>query len=62
RRSRAQFSLESIEVLETWLKQHVDDPYPTKHQKETMAKQAGLTVKQVNNWFSNSRKRKLSSV
>jgi hypothetical protein len=58
--SKRGFSLESLTVLQAWLDKHQDNPYPTRQEKEDLAEAATLTVKQVSNWFSNTRKRQLN--
>ena len=45
-------------MLAEWFKYHVQDPYPTTSDKVQLAMEAGLTVKQVEHWFTNQRKRK----
>ncbi|KAH7088038.1 hypothetical protein FB567DRAFT_523543 [Paraphoma chrysanthemicola] len=61
-KSRKWFPLASIQVLKTWLAKHSENPYPSKGEKEDLAIQANLTLKQVTTWLANNRKRKLSSV
>jgi hypothetical protein len=57
---RRGISLDSIIVLQTWLDSHLSNPYPTREEKEELAKATSLTVKQVSTWFSNTRKRQLN--
>lgn len=35
---------------------HKDNPYPTEKQKANLAQKLGMTKKQINNWFVNTRK------
>ena len=51
---------ESIAVMKAWLYAHVDNPYPTQADKDLMSEETGLTVKQINNWFINARRRYLA--
>ncbi len=44
-------------VLRGWINDHLDDPYPTVPEKQFLAEQAKLSVKQVNDYFTNYRKR-----
>ncbi|KAL9108592.1 MAG: hypothetical protein Q9227_006678 [Pyrenula ochraceoflavens] len=44
-------------VLRTWLKNHLHDPYPSPLMKSELARQTSLTVRQVEIWFANARKR-----
>ena len=46
-------------VLKAWLYENMDDPYPSEYQKNALRLQTGLTKAQINNWFSNARRRTL---
>jgi hypothetical protein len=35
------------EILEDWLAEHIDDPYPTHSDKDKLAKETGLEMKQI---------------
>ena len=41
--------------------QHVKNPYPSESEKRELMVFTGLTLTQINNWFSNSRRRSLAS-
>eukprot|EP00917_Polyrhabdina_sp_WS-2016_P004479 GHVP01010237.1.p1 GENE.GHVP01010237.1~~GHVP01010237.1.p1 ORF type:complete len:458 (+),score=72.69 GHVP01010237.1:104-1477(+) len=45
------------EVLRSWLFNHIAYPYPNKNDKDELCMRTGLTLKQINNWFTNTRKR-----
>lgn len=47
----------TIDVLNQWFDEHSDKPYPTKKEKEELAKRSKMTVKQVSTWFNNKRYR-----
>ena len=47
-------------ILETWFREHEDNPYPDDHTKSMLAQLADLSVVQLNHWFTNARKRKWS--
>lgn len=49
-------------VLTDWILQHQDDPYPTQAEKESLALRGGVSVKQVVDWMTNMRKRRLHPV
>ena len=51
--------LQGTPKLRKWLFAHVDTPYPTEKEKKELCQVTGLTIVQVNNWFSNARKRVL---
>lgn len=40
-----------------WLRQHKDNPYPNDDEKAMLIKQTGLTINQINYWFTNARRR-----
>ena len=44
-------------VLKNWVDRNIEDPYPSVQEKIQLAEEAGLTMKQVNDWFTNFRKR-----
>eukprot|EP01069_Polyplicarium_translucidae_P001171 Polyplicarium_translucidae@DN1556_c0_g1_i1.p1 len=45
------------DILREWLVNHMAYPYPDKQDKEELCRQTGLNLKQLNNWFTNTRKR-----
>ena len=49
----------ALEILWNFLREHRDNPYPTSQEKEWLAQQTNLSVTQIRNWFTNTRKRKL---
>jgi len=44
-------------LLKEWFRQHESEPYPTPNEKEWLAQETGMQIKQVEHWFTNSRKR-----
>ena len=44
-------------TLLTWFNEHTSNPYPTQAEKEALASQSQLEVRQVEHWFTNRRKR-----
>ena len=48
---------QAVDVMNEWFDDHVNNPYPTIEEKERMAQRGGISVKQVNAWFSNRRNR-----
>jgi hypothetical protein len=42
-------------MLLDWLQEHKNHPYPTKQQKQDLCKKAGITLHQLNQWFTNAR-------
>lgn len=47
----------SIHLLQEWILTHWYHPYPSDEEKEILCSQTGLTLMQLNNWFTNSRRR-----
>lgn len=47
----------AVDIMNDWFLDHLNNPYPTLEDKERMAKQGRITVKQVTAWFSNRRNR-----
>ncbi|XP_055338760.1 homeobox protein PKNOX2-like isoform X2 [Paramacrobiotus metropolitanus] len=48
---------DAINIMKTWLFQHIVHPYPTEDEKRVLALQTQLSLLQVNNWFINARRR-----
>lgn len=43
-------------VLIRWIEDHPYNPYPTKAEKHYLAYYAGMTQRQLNDWFANARR------
>ncbi|KAI8841390.1 hypothetical protein BC829DRAFT_402502 [Chytridium lagenaria] len=56
---RPNFDIRVVKVLTGWFDAHLDNPYPNQPAKELMARQTGLSIKQVNDWFINARRRRM---
>ncbi|KAL0481109.1 hypothetical protein AKO1_012898 [Acrasis kona] len=55
RKKRKGYTKEVSDVLNGWYNSHIDSPYPSEEEKKIMCNQCGLTLLQLNNWFSNKR-------
>ncbi|KAM6967788.1 pre-B-cell leukemia transcription factor 2 [Aplochiton taeniatus] len=55
RRKRRNFSKQATEVLNEYFYSHLSNPYPSEEAKEELAKNCGITMSQVSNWFGNKR-------
>ncbi len=53
----AQLSDHAVEIMNEWFQRHISNPYPSLAEKETIAQQGRISVKQVTAWFSNRRNR-----
>ncbi|KAJ3315989.1 hypothetical protein HDV04_000197 [Boothiomyces sp. JEL0838] len=56
-KSRVNFSDQVLDYLYDWINENT--AYPNKREKEELAKTCGMTFTQVNNWFINTRRRKM---
>lgn len=56
---RGTLNPEAKSVLKAWMfsPEHFAHPYPSEEEKEELATEAGIEVKQLSNWFTNARKR-----
>ena len=54
---RSKLPLRAVYALRSFFTAHVSHPYPTDEQKADLARQCGLTARQVTNWFTNTRRR-----
>ena len=51
------YTQQQRECLMRWLFENVDKPYPTETEKKRLCWNTQLTICQINNWFSNARRR-----
>lgn len=54
---RANYSKEVSKILKNWLKENLNNPYPSEREKNDLIKMTGLDSTQINNWFINARRR-----
>ncbi|EFJ20825.1 hypothetical protein SELMODRAFT_417865 [Selaginella moellendorffii] len=57
--TRGNLPKQAVEVMLSWLYAYRQNPFPSKEQKLKFAQDLGITKKQVENFFSNSRARVL---
>jgi len=57
RKGKTKISKKALTTLKNWLTEHFQDPYPSPAEKIRLANEAGITLKQVQNWFTNARGR-----
>lgn len=53
----ARFPRAAIKILKDWMLVHIDHPYPTEEDKESLKEQTGLSIGQISNWMANTRRR-----
>ncbi|KAF9318214.1 hypothetical protein BGZ91_005207 [Linnemannia elongata] len=46
-------------VLKNWIDRHHSHPFPTKEEKAELCEKAAISERQLNNWFTNYRRRHL---
>ena len=54
---KTKFPKKARQVLESWYKNHSEDPFPSYSEKVRLAEEGGITVKQVKCWFINVRRK-----
>jgi len=57
KKGKTKIPKKALTVLKNWLTDHFQDPYPSHEEKIRLADEAGITFKQVQNWFTNARGR-----
>lgn len=58
-RKHASLPKEAVNIMLNWLREHQDKPYPNDDEKGMLIKQTGLSITQINYWFTNARRRLL---
>lgn len=57
KKRRGNLPAEATTILKSWLFDHKEKPYPSEEEKGELVKLTGLTIVQINYWFSNARRR-----
>ncbi|XXQ34648.1 Homeobox domain-containing protein [Plasmodiophora brassicae] len=57
KKQRSRLPPAAIAIMQNWFMDHLGKPYPTDEEKKVIAEQTNLSVAQVVNWFTNTRKR-----
>lgn len=60
--NKKQFGDDATSLLTEWILQNQNNPYPTQFEKDRLAESSGLSVQQVTDWLTNTRKRHLFPV
>eukprot|EP01130_Rhizamoeba_saxonica_P018386 TRINITY_DN9177_c0_g1_i1.p1 TRINITY_DN9177_c0_g1~~TRINITY_DN9177_c0_g1_i1.p1 ORF type:complete len:252 (+),score=41.97 TRINITY_DN9177_c0_g1_i1:63-818(+) len=61
KRRRGHLPEKATNILKNWLFNHEQHPYPTEDEKQMLVKMTDLTLTQINNWFTNARRRILKN-
>jgi len=57
KRPRRHLDTDQKQMLIDWYVQHLDYPYPTEDKKQDFSEKTDLSLNQINNWFTNTRRR-----
>lgn len=57
-KNKAKFPKKAKIVLKAWFNINFNDPYPSHEEKIHLAKEGGITIKQLDSWLTNTRGRK----
>lgn len=55
--TRRQLKMHYTSILKAWIDNHADNPFPSKKEKAELCMKASITERQLNNWFTNYRRR-----
>ena len=55
-RSRQNFQKKATDILKAWLVENIDHPYPSDAVKDELSRATNLNRRQIQNWFTNTRK------
>lgn len=56
-KTRINFPMDISQFLRAWLRDNMDNPYPSDAEKMYFCQNTGLGLAQINNWFINARRR-----
>lgn len=57
RKKRGDFPPRARALLKAWFVAHAQDPYPSHEEKISLAREGGISMKQIENWLTNTRGR-----
>lgn len=57
--ARRELKVHYTNVLKNWIDHHTSHPFPTKEEKIELCEKASISERQLNNWFTNYRRRHL---
>lgn len=56
-KKKSDFPDHARSLLKAWFLAHINDPYPSHEEKIYLAKEGGITMRQIENWLTNTRGR-----
>ncbi|EKD17560.1 homeobox domain-containing protein [Drepanopeziza brunnea f. sp. 'multigermtubi' MB_m1] len=62
RKRRGNLPKETTDILRAWFMSHLQHPYPSEDEKQSLMRQTGLAMNQISNWFINARRRQLPAM
>ncbi|KAI9047978.1 hypothetical protein LZ554_007777 [Drepanopeziza brunnea f. sp. 'monogermtubi'] len=62
RKRRGNLPKETTDILRSWFISHLQHPYPSEDEKQSLMRQTGLAMNQISNWFINARRRQLPAM
>ncbi|ELA47189.1 hypothetical protein VCUG_01289 [Vavraia culicis subsp. floridensis] len=62
KQKRTNYPKQISKLLKSWLRDNINNPYPTEKEKQFLCDRTGLDHTQINNWFINARRRILPSL
>ncbi len=62
KKPRQTFTEKQVLILNNFLAQSIENPYPTEEEKIMLENETQLTRKQIDSWFTNARKRRVSKL
>ncbi|KAK6524414.1 hypothetical protein TWF281_011322 [Arthrobotrys megalospora] len=57
-KGRRNLSKTSKQALKQWFIKNIDHPYPSEADKQSLSEETGLSVRQISDWFANTRRRR----
>ena len=57
-KKRKQHDPSAVATLTEWFDSHTTNPYPNSEEKQHLSSLTGMTISQIETWFSNTRRRK----
>ncbi|KAJ5068244.1 homeobox protein transcription factor [Anaeramoeba ignava] len=59
KKRRKNLPFQAKKILKEFFLENIENPYPSKNEKENLSEKTGLSIRQINTWFINARRRKV---